>query len=80
MLIVAALLRIYLGIDHFTDALFGVLLGVSIPVAIFRACAPNDVYPVQYGRHGQVGAPRRVGQARRGDQAGDDRSSSATRS
>jgi hypothetical protein len=45
-LILAAFLRIYLGIDHFTDALFGILIGVSIPVALFRAWAPNDVYPV----------------------------------
>jgi tRNA A-37 threonylcarbamoyl transferase component Bud32 len=51
VLLVVALLRIYLGIDHFTDALFGILVGVSIPVALFRAWAPNDVYPVQYGRH-----------------------------
>jgi tRNA A-37 threonylcarbamoyl transferase component Bud32 len=53
VLILAALLRIYLGIDHFTDALFGILIGVSIPVALFRAFAPSDVYPVQYGRHGK---------------------------
>ncbi len=51
LLILAAFLRIYLGIDHFTDALFGILIGVSIPVALFRAWAPNDVYPIQYGRH-----------------------------
>jgi tRNA A-37 threonylcarbamoyl transferase component Bud32 len=54
VLLGAAFLRIYLGIDHFTDALFGVILGISIPVAIFRAWAPNDVYPVQYGRHGKA--------------------------
>ena len=53
VVIVAALLRIYLGIDHFTDALFGMLVGVSIPVALFRAWVPNDVYPVQYGRQGK---------------------------
>ena len=53
VLILAAFLRIYLGIDHFTDALFGILIGVSIPVALFRAWAPNDVYPVKYGRHGK---------------------------
>ena len=53
VVIVAALLRIYLGIDHFTDALFGLLLGFSIPVAIFRAWAPTDVYPVQYGDQGK---------------------------
>jgi tRNA A-37 threonylcarbamoyl transferase component Bud32 len=54
VLILAALLRVYLGIDHFTDALFGVILGVSIPVALFRAYAPNDVYPVQYGARGKA--------------------------
>jgi hypothetical protein len=54
VLIFAALLRIYLGIDHFTDALFSVILGVSIPVALFRAYAPNDVYPVQYGPQGKA--------------------------
>jgi hypothetical protein len=53
VLLVAAFLRIYLGIDHFTDALFGILIGVSVPVALFRAWAPNDVYPVKYGRHGK---------------------------
>jgi serine/threonine protein kinase len=54
VLIMAGLLRVYLGIDHFTDALFGVILGVSIPVALFRAYAPNDVYPVHYGAHGKA--------------------------
>jgi tRNA A-37 threonylcarbamoyl transferase component Bud32 len=53
VLILAAFLRIYLGIDHFTDALFGMLIGVSISVALFRAFAPNDVYPVRYGRQGK---------------------------
>ena len=68
VLILAALLRIYLGIDHFTDALFGILLGVSIPVAIFRAFAPNDVFPCITARMGrrrtsmsQAGAARRSG-------------------
>jgi tRNA A-37 threonylcarbamoyl transferase component Bud32 len=53
-LILAGLLRIYLGIDHFSDALFGAILGISIPVAIFRAFAPNDVYPVRYGARGKA--------------------------
>ncbi|HEY8116585.1 MAG TPA: RIO1 family regulatory kinase/ATPase, partial [Actinomycetota bacterium] len=54
VLILAALLRVYLGIDHFTDAWFGVILGASIPVALFRAYAPNDVYPVRYGPQGKA--------------------------
>ena len=53
-LILAGMLRIYLGIDHFTDALFGVILGISIPVALFRAFAPNDVYPITYGARGKT--------------------------
>jgi tRNA A-37 threonylcarbamoyl transferase component Bud32/membrane-associated phospholipid phosphatase len=53
VLLLVALLRIYLGIDHFTDTLFGILVGVSVPVALFRAFAPNDVYPVRYGHHGK---------------------------
>jgi hypothetical protein len=54
VLILAALLRVYLGIDHFTDAMFGVILGASIPVALFRAYAPNEVYPVRYGPQGKA--------------------------
>ena len=53
VLIAAGLLRIYLGIESFTDALFGAILGISIPVAMFRAWAPNDVYPVRYGVRGK---------------------------
>ena len=30
------------------------ILGISIPVAIFRAFAPNDVYPVHYGARGKT--------------------------
>ena len=54
VLITAALLRVYLGIDHFTDAVFGVFLGVSIPIALFRAYAPNHLYPVHYGTRGKT--------------------------
>ena len=54
VLVAATFLRIYLGVDHFTDALFGVILGISIPVAIYRAYAPNDVYPVRYGARGKA--------------------------
>jgi tRNA A-37 threonylcarbamoyl transferase component Bud32/membrane-associated phospholipid phosphatase len=48
------LLRIYLGIDHFTDVLFGAIVGVAIPLAGFRAFAPNDLFPVAYGSHGKA--------------------------
>ena len=50
---VTGLLRIYLGVDHFTDVAFGAIVGVSIPLVAFRAFAPNDIFPVAYGKHGK---------------------------
>jgi membrane-associated phospholipid phosphatase/tRNA A-37 threonylcarbamoyl transferase component Bud32 len=46
-------LRIYLGVDHFTDVLFGAIVGVAIPLAAFRAFASNDLFPVVYGARGK---------------------------
>lgn len=40
---ITGVLRIYLGVDHFSDAVFGVIVGVAIPLAAFRAFAPNDL-------------------------------------
>jgi tRNA A-37 threonylcarbamoyl transferase component Bud32 len=51
--VVAGLVRIYLGIDHMTDAVFGALIGVAIPVALFRAAVPNEIFPVAYGKRGK---------------------------
>jgi membrane-associated phospholipid phosphatase/tRNA A-37 threonylcarbamoyl transferase component Bud32 len=48
-----AFIRIYLGVDHPSDVVFGAILGVAIPVALFRAFTPNDAFPVRYGRHGK---------------------------
>jgi membrane-associated phospholipid phosphatase/tRNA A-37 threonylcarbamoyl transferase component Bud32 len=45
--------RIYLGINHPTDLAFAVILGVAIPVALFRAFTPSDAFPVRYGHHGK---------------------------
>jgi hypothetical protein len=50
---ITGLLRIYLGVDHFTDVAFGAIVGVSIPLVAFRAFAPNDIFPVAYGRRGK---------------------------
>jgi hypothetical protein len=41
---------VYLGVDHPDDVLFGVALGVAIPVAAFRRFTPNEVFPVVYRR------------------------------
>jgi PAP2 superfamily len=42
--------RLYLGVDHPSDALTGVVLGVAIPLAGWRLLVPNDVFPVTYRR------------------------------
>jgi len=42
--------RVYLAIDHPDDVLFGVALGVAIPVTAFRFFTPNEVLPVVYRR------------------------------
>jgi len=46
-------LRIYLGVDHFTDVVFGAIVGVAIPLAAFRAFASNDLFPISYGARGK---------------------------
>ena len=51
---ITGVLRIYLGVDHLTDAVFGAIVGVSIPLAAFRAFAPNDLFPIGYGPHGKA--------------------------
>ena len=50
---VTGLLRIYLGVDHFTDVVFGAIVGVTIPLVAFRAYAPNDIFPVTYAAQGK---------------------------
>jgi tRNA A-37 threonylcarbamoyl transferase component Bud32 len=52
----------YLAIDHPTDDLAAIILGVTIPVIAFRFFTPNDVFPVTYARgktaHLDVGGRR----------------------
>ncbi|MGZ8635600.1 MAG: phosphatase PAP2 family protein [Actinomycetota bacterium] len=42
--------RTYLAVDHLTDLVFGVLVGVTVPIVAFRWFTPNDVFPVTYRR------------------------------
>jgi tRNA A-37 threonylcarbamoyl transferase component Bud32 len=42
--------RLYLALDHPTDILVAVALGVAIPLAGWRLLVPNDVFPVTYRR------------------------------
>jgi tRNA A-37 threonylcarbamoyl transferase component Bud32 len=53
LLFCATGVRIYLGIDHFSDDVFGAILGVAVPIALFRAFAPTDIYPIHYGKRGK---------------------------
>jgi tRNA A-37 threonylcarbamoyl transferase component Bud32 len=65
LLLCATGVRIYLGIDHFSDDVFGAILGIAIPIALFRAFAPSEIYPISYGKRGKA-AHLDVG-GRRGD-------------
>ena len=47
------LARVELGLDRPSDVVFGLILGVAITVGLFRI-APNDVFPVRYGRRGKT--------------------------
>ncbi|HEV7654837.1 MAG TPA: hypothetical protein VGP36_08895 [Mycobacteriales bacterium] len=57
--------RLYLGVDHPTDALTGVVLGVAVPLAGWRLLVPNDLFPVTYrrGRAAHLDVRGRRGQA-----------------
>jgi membrane-associated phospholipid phosphatase/tRNA A-37 threonylcarbamoyl transferase component Bud32 len=59
------LARVYLAVDHADDVLFGVALGVAIPVTAFRFFTPNEVFPVVYrrGRAAHVDVTGRRGAA-----------------
>jgi serine/threonine protein kinase len=62
-LAIASLGRVYLGVDHATDDLFGAMISAAILVAAFRMFAPSEVFPVQYGKrsksaHLDVTGPR----------------------
>ena len=46
--------RMYLGVDAPSDVLLGAVLGVAIPVTLFRWFTPNDVFPISYGAHGKA--------------------------
>ena len=54
--------RLYLGVDHPTDVLFGLVFGVTVPLIAFRSFTPNEVFPVAYARgraaHLDVGGVR----------------------
>jgi tRNA A-37 threonylcarbamoyl transferase component Bud32 len=53
IIVVVGFIRTYIGVDHPSDIVFAAILGVAIPVALFRAFAPNDAFPVTYGHRGK---------------------------
>jgi tRNA A-37 threonylcarbamoyl transferase component Bud32 len=61
-LFVFAFARLYEAVDHPTDILSALILGVGIPVVAFRVFTPNEVFPVTYRRgraaHLDVGGRR----------------------
>jgi membrane-associated phospholipid phosphatase len=59
------LARLYLAVDHPDDVVFGVALGVAIPLAAFRFFTPNEVFGVTYrrGRTAHVDVTGRRGAA-----------------
>ena len=46
----ASIARVYLGVDHPTDVLFASILGVAVPVVVFRVTCPEAIFPVRYRR------------------------------
>jgi membrane-associated phospholipid phosphatase len=61
-LAVLAATRLYLGVDHPTDVVMGVILGVAVTLVVFRVLVPTDSFPVTYRRgksaHLDVGGTR----------------------
>jgi membrane-associated phospholipid phosphatase/tRNA A-37 threonylcarbamoyl transferase component Bud32 len=47
---VVAFSRLYLAQDGPSDVLCGAIIGVAIPLVLFRLLAPGDVFPVSYRR------------------------------
>jgi tRNA A-37 threonylcarbamoyl transferase component Bud32 len=54
VLLVFVLARQYLGVEHPSDAGFGLILGVAIPVLMFRFFTPNEIFPISYKRRGNA--------------------------
>jgi tRNA A-37 threonylcarbamoyl transferase component Bud32/membrane-associated phospholipid phosphatase len=45
-----ALARMYLAVDHPSDDLYGLILGLAVPITMFRFFTPNEAFPVVYRR------------------------------
>jgi len=47
-----ACIETYLGVSHPSDQFMAVVVGVTVPVLVFRLFAPEEVFPVAYGPAG----------------------------
>ena len=50
VLLLVLVSRLYLAQDAVTDAVFGVVIGITVPLVAFRLFVPSDVFPVTYRR------------------------------
>ncbi len=54
--------RLYLGVDHPSDILVALIIGMAVPVLAFRLLTPNEIFPISYRRgrsaHLDVGGRR----------------------
>jgi tRNA A-37 threonylcarbamoyl transferase component Bud32/membrane-associated phospholipid phosphatase len=50
LLVAVAFARLYLAVDHPSDVVWAVVLGVAVPLAAFRWFTPNEAFPVTYRR------------------------------
>jgi hypothetical protein len=42
--------RVYLGVDHLTDAVVGALFGIAMAIVVFHLFVPDAAFPVTYRR------------------------------
>jgi hypothetical protein len=47
--------RLYVGVDHPSDAAVALVLGMALPVVAFRFLTPDEVFPIRYRRRNQPG-------------------------
>jgi tRNA A-37 threonylcarbamoyl transferase component Bud32 len=53
LLVALVVARLYLGVDHPSDDIVALILGVALPLLAYRLLAANTVFPVTYERGGR---------------------------
>lgn len=61
-IVLLAVARVYVGVDHPSDVLFAAIVGAAVPVIAFRVFCPDDIFPITYGdgsaAHEEIQGPR----------------------